>query len=85
MKTKLAFAAAVSAALGLSMTLSAPATAGDPAVCQAQAEIDCALFVPVGSADWAHCVETLTAICIQYQATPGFELEFLKAKAEDLF
>lgn len=85
MKTKLAIAAAASLALSSAMTMNAAALAGDPAACQAQAEIDCALFVPVGSANWAHCVEQLTAICIEYQATPTLPGDLLKSKAEDLF
>ena len=85
MKLKTAFAAGASAALGLAMMASAPAAAGDPQACQAQAEIDCALFVPVGSANWAHCVETLTEFCILYTAAPVLDpSELLKAKGEDL-
>ena len=73
MKTKYLAALSASALLGLSSLATGSAMAGDPIRCQQQAEEDCALFVPRGSASWAYCVEQLTQLCIEYQAAPGFD------------
>lgn len=66
-------ALASSALLGASLLATGAAMAGDPVQCQQQAEEDCALFVPRGSANWAHCVEVMTQICIEYQSAPSFD------------
>ena len=72
--TRMSVAAlASSALLGLSLLGTGSAMAGDPVRCQQQAEEDCALFVPRGSASWAYCVEQLTQICIEYQSSPSFD------------
>ena len=73
MKIKHLTALSASALLGLSALATGSAMAGDPIQCQQQAEEDCALFVPRGSASWAYCVEQLTQICIEYQSAPSFD------------
>ena len=70
---KYLIAQSASALLGLSALATGSAMAGDPIQCQQQAEEDCALFVPRGSADWAHCVEVMTQLCIEYQAAPDID------------
>lgn len=73
MKIKHLTALSASALLGLSVLATGAAMAGDPIQCQQQAEEDCALLAPRGTANWAHCVEVFTQICIEYQAAPGFD------------
>jgi len=52
-------ALAAATALGLSAMITPMASAETFSECRERLEDDCALFVPRGSASWAHCVETL--------------------------
>jgi len=69
MKHRTVAFAVSSVAMALALITSGSAMAGDPVQCREQAEVDCALFFPRGTFQWAYCVENLTEVCVIYQAS----------------
>lgn len=81
MKHRTVAFAVSSAAMALALISSGSAMAGDPVQCREQAEVDCALFFPRGTFQWASCVENLTEVCVIYQASPSRSIEGIQRES----